>query len=388
LNPVVVAYIQPSSLLYGAEQSLLETIRRLDRSKFTPHLVLIVEGPLRERARQLGVETSILPWLAGVTPRRPMACARAIVRLAAWLRKRRVALVEQNLSGCDGGVLYAAARLAGARFIFRSRGMLRGRLSVYHRAWLSRADRIMAVTRGSLDPTLLEARGAPWLRLRRDRVVVVPSGRDIRAIQAEPSATQEEIDELGIPRAARLVGMVAAIYAPKRQDVFLRAAALVASAIPAARFLVVGSPYSSDPEDVRYAKAVRELAQALGLDSRVVFTGFRSDAIALIKRLEVLVLPSEGEAMGGVLVEAAAIGVPVVASWAGGIPETVADGETGLLIRSDAPADFAEAIIALLNDPQRARALSAAARQWAWRFDSDRLTRLVEAHYADVLGFR
>jgi glycosyltransferase involved in cell wall biosynthesis len=388
VNPVVVAYIQPSSLLYGAEQSLLETIIRLDRARFTPHLVLIAEGPLRERARQLDVTTTMLPWLAGVTPRRPIAWARAVVRLAAWLRRHRVGLVEQSLSGCDGGALCAAARLAGARFIFRSRGMLWGRLSVYHRAWLSRADRIMALTLGSLDPGLLEAHGVPWLRLRRDRIVVVPSGRDIRALQAEPPASQRALDELGIPRSARLVGMVAAIYAPKRQDLFLRAAALVASAVPEARFLIIGSPYSSDPDDVRYLQAVRQLAQTLGLDSRAVFTGFRSDAIGLMKRLEVLVLPSEGEAMGGVLVEGAAVGVPVVASWSGGIPETVAHGETGVLIRSDSPADFAGAITALLDDPQRARALGAAARQWAWRFDSARLTRLVEAHYADVLGSR
>jgi len=388
LNPVVVAYVQPSSLLYGAEQSLLETIRRLDRSKFTPHLVLVVEGPLCERARQLGVETTLLPWLARVSPRRPIEWARAVVRLAWWLRTHRVGLVEQSLSGCDGGALCAAARLAGARFIFRSRGMLWGRLSVYHRAWLSRADRIMALTRGSLDPALLEARGVPWLRLRDDRIAIVPSGRDIGALQAEPPASQDELDGLGIPRSARLVGMVAAIYAPKRQDLFLRAAALVASAVPEARFLIVGSPYSSDPDDVRYVQAVRQLARTLGLDSRAVFTGFRPDAIALMKRLEVLVLPSEGEAMGGVLVEAAAVGVPVVASWSGGIPETVADGETGVLIRSDAPADFADAIIALLNDSQRARALGTAAREWAWRFDSTRLTRLVEAHYAAVLASR
>jgi glycosyltransferase involved in cell wall biosynthesis len=388
MSPVDIAYVQPSSLLYGAEQSLLAMVRQLDRSRFTPHLVLVVDGPLRDRARHLDIDTTILPWLGVVTPRRPLEWARAVVRLAAWLRRRHVALVEQSLSGCDGGALYAASRLAGARFIFRSRGVLPGRLSPYHRAWLSRADRIVAVSRGSIDPALFDAHGVPWLRLRRDRIVIVPSGRDVRALDAEPPASPDELRRLGIPPAARLVGMVAAIYAPKRQDLFLRAAALVAAAVPQAWFLVVGNPYSSAPEDTAYARAVRQLTETLELGPRVVFTGYRPDAIALMKRLDVLVLPSESEAMGGVLVEAAAVGVPVIASAAGGIPETVSDGETGLLIRSDAPADYAAAIVALLTDAERARAMGAAARRWARRFDSAPLTRLVEACYAEVLGSR
>jgi glycosyltransferase involved in cell wall biosynthesis len=124
----------------------------------------------------------------------------------------------------------------------------------------------------------------------------------------------------------------------------------------------------------------------LDLSDQVVFTGYRQDAVALMKHFDVLVLPSRTEALGGVLIEAMALGVPIVASSVGGIPEVVKDGETGLLIESSNPEDYAAAILRVLNDPPLAKRITVSAKAWGAQFDIQRIIGLLERCYEEVIG--
>jgi len=164
------------------------------------------------------------------------------------------------------------------------------------------------------------------------------------------------------------VGCVGRISPEKGQLEFLAAAAIIHRALPECRFLVYGAALFSR-EAARYAAQVNSAARGLPVE----FPGWAADVYAALADLDVLLVPSTGlEGMPLTILEAFAAGVPVVAFRAGGIPEIVDDGRTGILV--DSVAQMAESAVSLLTgDPARRRSIAAAARQsWSTRFTAER----------------
>jgi glycosyltransferase involved in cell wall biosynthesis len=150
-----------------------------------------------------------------------------------------------------------------------------------------------------------------------------------------------------------VVGLVANIRGSKGHTVFLDAARAVLEAAPDTRFLIVGDGVGFDQVKAR----VREM----GLESRVILTGFRRDVPEVMAALDVLVLPStRSEATSQVIPQALAVGTPVVGSDVGGIPELVHEGETGRLVPPGDPGALAGAILASVREPERSRAMARA----------------------------
>ncbi len=140
---------------------------------------------------------------------------------------------------------------------------------------------------------------------------------------------------------------------------FLNAVALLKSEFPRVRFVLCGAP--SLP-----ARKYFERVQALARDLNVELLGWREDIAAIFSEIDLLVVPSKEEAMGRVLVEAFAAGVPVIGFAIGGIPEVVGDGETGFLVHPSTPQALAARIRELLNgDAETLRRISRNARR-AW----------------------
>ncbi len=129
----------------------------------------------------------------------------------------------------------------------------------------------------------------------------------------------------------------------KRVDILLRAFAIARDAFPSARLVVVGGGELESP--------MKELAAELQLDDVVHFAGLVVQyPFELLKRSDILVSASESESFGLVFAEAMLFGLPIVACKVGGIPEVVADGETGLLVEANDPKAFATALLTLLRD--------------------------------------
>ena len=181
-----------------------------------------------------------------------------------------------------------------------------------------------------------------------DRVVAIGPGLDTARFHPNVSGAGVRA-ELGLRGPA--VGLVANIRGSKGHAYFLEAARVVLAERPDARFLIVGDGVGFDD--------VQRRVKEMGLGPRVVMTGFRRDVPEIMAALDVLVLPSlKSEAMSQVIPQALAVGTPVVGTAVGGTPELVRDGETGRLVPpADAPA-LAAAILDLLRDPERARALA------------------------------
>ncbi len=264
----------------------------------------------------------------------------ALASLLRLIRRRDVDLVHTH-SSVDSWLGTLAAR-ALRRPVVRSRHVAipiqRRRALVYRLA-----DRVL--TTGDAIRDIVIGAGVPPAR-----VISVPAGVD--TARFHPGVSGKRVrDELGL--RGPVVGLVADIRASKGHRYFLDAAVIVRRARPEVRFLIVG--HGVGFEDVR------RRVQAMALDSHVILTGFRRDIPEVMAALDVLVLPSiRSEATSQVVPQALAVGTPVVASRVGGLPEIVRDGHTGRLVPpADAPA-LAAAILELLAEPERARAMARA----------------------------
>jgi glycosyltransferase involved in cell wall biosynthesis len=210
----------------------------------------------------------------------------------------------------------------------------------------------------------------------RDRIVSISPGVDMRRFHPDVSGSGVRA-ELGLRGPA--VGLVANVRGSKGHRFFLEAAREVLAAAPHTRFVIVGDGVGF--EDVR--RRVRELS----LDGPVIMTGFRRDIPELMAAFDLLVLPSiKSEASSQVIPQALAVGTPVVATSVGGIPEVVRDRETGRLVPAEDPAALAEAVLDVLADPARARAMARAGQRLVHeRLTLDAMMAATTRVYAEVL---
>jgi glycosyltransferase involved in cell wall biosynthesis len=189
-------------------------------------------------------------------------------------------------------------------------------------------------------------------RLAGHNVCVIHNGVEVDAFAS--GQRQRVRAELGLSGGQPALLSVSALRKGKGLEVVLRAMGLLAARWPGLRLLVAG-------EGALRAR-LEQQARELGVESQVRWLGLRHDVADLLAASDVFVLASREDAFPTVLLEAMAAGRPVAATRVGGIPEIVAEGETGLLVGPGDPEALAEAIDALLLDPARAAALGEAGR--------------------------
>jgi glycosyltransferase involved in cell wall biosynthesis len=198
------------------------------------------------------------------------------------------------------------------------------------------------------------------------RAVTVHEGIDLERIEsAEPAKLHEE---LWLPHHAPIVGNVAALVPHKGQKHLIEAAALVVRQVPDARFVVAG--------DGELRASLERQIKEHNLEKHVFLLGFRTDVLALHKAFDIFVMSSVTEGLGTSVLDAMAAGKPVVGTTAGGIPEVVADGRTGLLVPPRDHEALASAIVRLLTDEPLRRTMGDAGRALArLRFSAERMVK-------------
>jgi len=188
-----------------------------------------------------------------------------------------------------------------------------------------------------------------------------------------PEGHRERVrQELGIQPDARLLLAVGNLYSVKGHDVLVRAMAAVARRenLPTWTLAVAGRGEERE--------GLERLARELEVDSKVVFLGFREDVGDLLHAADLFVHPSRSEGLPLAVIEAMSVGLPVVASDVGGIPEVVSDGVTGILVPPEDVDSLAAGIASLLADPARAEAIGETGRRAAR--DAYGIDRMVERY--------
>jgi glycosyltransferase involved in cell wall biosynthesis len=202
------------------------------------------------------------------------------------------------------------------------------------------------------------------------RVVRIPSAVDTERYRPDAAARERLRAAFGLPADALIVGVVAQVIERKGHSRLFSVLPELARELPQVRVLCFGR----GPLEQRL-KA--ELVDR-GLTQHVSFAGFRSDLPELLPGLDVLAHPASREGLGVALLEAASAGVPVVACDAGGVPDVVDHGHTGLLVPVDDVGALRAALARLLHDRAERARLGAAARAHVERRFN--VTRLVDAH--------
>jgi glycosyltransferase involved in cell wall biosynthesis len=343
----------------GAERYVVDLAIAL-RDRGWPVEVACSTGGVRAAAlTDAGIPVSVL--LGGLVKRRVSGgYGRALRRL---VRDRRPAVVHAHLYASAAAAVVATRGLAVPVVLtehteapWRDRAACAISRRVYQRV-----DHVVAVSSAIRD-TLVGTYGVPAGRVD----MLLPA-------TAAPAAAPRRVTG---DDAAAQVGVVGRLVPEKGVDVFLHAVALVTPAVPTARFVVVG--------EGSLRAALEDRAASLGLTGVVTFTGFRPDAPGLIAGLDVLVVPSRSDGSPLVVCEAMAAGIPVVASRVGGLPDLVAHGESGLLVRPEDPAELARSLVRLLRDPPAAQALGRRGRQLAEGRSHARLVDRMTEVYAAV----
>jgi glycosyltransferase involved in cell wall biosynthesis len=377
--------------LGGGERSLLDLATGLrDRPELGYEPWVLVpkpEGPLVEQLRARGLPYEALPMPRGFLrlsrgaegaalalggARAAPATLAYVARLAALLRRRRVAILHSNGLKCHFLSALTGA-VAGSRVLWHLRDILDDGPAL----WALRGLRELART------SVVANSAATSRAFGGGAGFVVHNGLDPEQFRREPNGELRE--RLGLAPGTPVVGIVGALARWKGQLEFLRMARilLIERGLDAGFAVIGGEIYDTASPDAGLEGRLREEAERLGIARRVHFTGFVDDAARAINGLDVLVHASvRPEPFGRVIVEAMACGVPVVAADAGGVPELVRDGETGLLAPPGGVAAMADAVARLLTDPGRRTRLADRAREdFLERFTLERHVRGIAAVY-------
>ena len=360
-----IVFVQPNSEVGGSDIALLRMITALDRDRFDAVVVLPGDGPLVQLLRDAGAGIRLLPMMQLRTLPSLSYQTRYLARFwpTVWALRRVIRDEQADLVYTNS--LYAlyggfAARAAGCPHLWHVReippAVPIGRPALA-RLVLALSRRVVSMTE-ACSVGLFGPVGA-----RDGRIRILPEGLDLNVWARAQHAGRDIRAELGIARDALVAGFVARLDPWKGLDVFLEAASLVAARFPQAVFLVSGDAPAGFEA---YRDRMVAKAAALGLGDRLRFLGWRyrlGDIPALMASFDVFCHASvRPEPFGLVLIEAMAMGCPVIAADAGGPIEITERGTSGMLTPPGDAASLGEAIATLFGDPARRRALAEAGR--------------------------
>jgi L-malate glycosyltransferase len=345
----------------GGERQTLWLAAELGRRGHGSIIAAREREPLAIRGRAAGVEV--------------VECApsseidiRAAWRLRRVIQERSIDVVHAHTAHAVAVAAAATIRLPVPLIVAR-RVDFRLRNNVGTRLKYSRASMIVAVSQAVA--RVLEASG-----IDRTKIRVVPDGVDVHRVVMP--ASRDTLTSLGVQTDAPLVVQVAQLVGHKDPVNFVRAIARAKQRVPHIQALMLGD----GPLRMSVVHEVRQL----GLESTVHVAGFRDDADALLASATVACLSSREEGMGSVLLDALAFGLPIAATNAGGIPEVVVDGVSGLLAERENPIALGDAIATLLTDDALRQRVATNARARADQFSVERMTDQTVAVYDEALS--
>lgn len=357
----------------GVEQTRLSLAEGLDRHRYEQRLICTQAlGSLPERfveARCSITQVGLFKGILDVHPYR---------RAMNAIKEFRPHIIHGAVY--EGVALAAVAgRLSGTRIVIGEETSEPGNRSwkgnTLYRGFAGLCHHMVGVSPAAVD-YLTETVSLP-----RSKVTLINNGVSEK-VPISHNKVQSMRSALGLPSDSFVIGTVGRVLDdPKRISDLIRALALISKTKPNVYLLVVGS----GPDEA----TLKCLAKDLGVGRNVVFAGYQANPQPFYQMMNVFALASVREAFGLVLVEAMFAELPIVATRVGGIPSIVEEGNTGYLVRPSQPAELADSIGALIDNPSLRESMGRIGRQRALEhFSADRYVRDVDTLYTRLLAER
>jgi L-malate glycosyltransferase len=388
---VRVLYVNHTATVGGGERSLLDLLAGLPN-----HIVAALacpEGDLASAARRLGLPVTPIPGTALSFRVDPVATPLGLANLG-----RAAIAVWRAAWRFNADVVHANSVRAG--LITAPLGVLARQAVVVHVRDCLPAGAAGAATRRVID-------GAASLIIANSsytaasfapdgscaRVRAIHNGVDLAAFDPARSDREAARSRLGLDSKTVALGVIAQITPWKGQDDAVRMLAALRRRKPDTRLLIIGATKfahgSETFDNLAFRDSLHALVRDLNLEGAVSFLGERTDVPEILRALDLVLVPSWQEPFGRAVIEAMAMGAPVIVTSIGGPAEIVTDGVDGRLLPPRQPDLWAEAAAELLEDPGRLKAIAAAGRRTAVaRFAREVHLRAVLAAYDDALTGR
>lgn len=345
-----ILYVHPNLKVGGAETNRLNVLKYMNRYKYDITVCCLTEkGGVARQLESLGFPVDCL----GVSGR--SYDIRTTVALYRYMKKNKFSIVHTCLSTTNlhGRI---AARLAGVPVIISEDQSeyerYNARLGFIFRAlnrFLARfTDRIIVCSRKTGEVIAQEE------KIPRDKFIVLHNVIDTASFKPERSAGEVR-RELGLGQSDVVIGYVGSLAHRKGHMHLLHAFRMLSALRPELRLVLVG--------DGPLKRQLKEWAVTNGLGTKIVFAGQRMDIPDMLSVMTIFVSPALAEAFGIVMIEAMFMGLPVVATRVGGVPEVIDENETGILVPPADPQALTDAVSALLRDPDKRSTMGAAGRR-------------------------
>lgn len=385
-----ILYLNPSSQLGGAEKSLLDLLRHLNREKHHPIISCPAQGKFVEELRKIGVEIEIIPY-----DRRILDLSRNGSGLHLftfplffwWLTPTVLAL--KNLIK-DKGVHLIVTNGIKCHFIGTVLSLITKKPLIWHvrdfmaTGWLRWMLRSMG--RFFPDKIITNSRAVGGIFSGNGKRETVYNGVDLTHFDPDMDGVKER-SAFNIGKHTALIGTIGHLAPLKGYEELIGAMREVIREGFDVKLALVGDDIYSHSKS--YKQKLLSLVDSTGLKDRIIFTGYRENIPELLASFDIFVLPSRIEGFGRVNLEAMAMGKPVISTNVGGIPEVVQDGVTGILVTPRNAKALARAIIRVFNNPRLGKSMgNAGRRRVEEHFTLQAHVQRIEEIYLEILQTR
>ena len=375
-----IIHIHTLPVISGSGLNTYLTMRGMDRTAYEVELACAPGGKLIDLIRGEGMKVRLFKNL--VQPLHPLKDLLGLIDLTRFLRKQRYHIVHTHNSKA-GFIGRLAARWAGVPIIVHTvhgfafhdrepawRQILFRNLERLASRW---CDKMVFISQPLIDWALRERIA------RRGKIQKIYSGIELDHFEPVPDGEKKALKEAwGIREEAPVVGIVSKLWEGKGHTILIHAFEGLKREIPEAVLVIAGEGYLRDK--------LSDLVDRLGLKGSVLFTGFQMDVRRIIATFDVAVLPSFFEGMGRVLLEAMAMGKPVVASSVGGIPDLVHHGKTGFLVTPGSVSELKSGLLTLIRNKALAKEMGEEGRmRISEEFSAGRMAQSIEKLYRELL---
>ena len=384
-----ILYLDSGSGIGGGQRSLLLLLNRLDKDRFTPFVGCLGDSAFAAEAKKTAA--SVIPLSLPAAHNKTDKVKRftlrdlfedfrqlqVITELHRAVKQHAIDLIHANSLSVAllGGIVARINRIP----------------ILMHKRYATSYGILDRLCERLLHRVILVSEATRWNFAHTAKQTLIYNGVDLDAFQASSEEVETLRTELFTdePNSALLVGVVTRITPEKGIHFLVRAMrelkGLFSTTGADVKLLIVGGPYFQ--KDVDYMDTLKQEVSDLGVEDSVIFTGFLSDTRVVTSLLDIVLVPSIiPEACPRTIIEAMAVGKPVIATPLGGSKELVTS-ETGILVPPEDASAIAEAIATLTADRAQLKVMGKAARHRAVQlFSSEKNTALTEAVYADLLS--